>query len=106
MPGSRITPCYNAAIASPPFWRGGFFYKLFPVIKPNFMQVLIFKTNLNSMHHIRKVEPCLNVHPYIHRWNVDLHDCDNILRIETENLQGSEIENLLINAGYYCEELY
>jgi hypothetical protein len=70
------------------------------------MQVLVFKTNLNSVHHIRKVEPCLDIHPHIHRWNVDLHDCDNILRIETENLQGNEIENLLINAGYYCEELY
>jgi len=69
------------------------------------MQVLVFKTNLTNTRHIRKVEPYLDVHPHIHRWNVDLHDCDNILRIETEQLPGAEIENLLLKAGYYCEEL-
>ena len=69
------------------------------------MQVLVFKTNLINAHRIRKVEPFLNVHPYIHRWNVDLHDCDNILRIETERLQGNEIEKLVMKAGYNCEEL-
>lgn len=69
------------------------------------MQVLVFKTNLTTTHHIRKVEPYLDVHPHIHRWNVDLHDCDNILRIETERLPGAEIESLLLKAGYYCEEL-
>ena len=69
------------------------------------MQVLVFKTNLINAHRIRKVEPFLNVHPHIHRWNVDLHDCDNILRIETERLQGNEIEKLVMKAGYNCEEL-
>ena len=69
------------------------------------MQVLVFKTNLVNTHCIRQIVPHLDVHPHIHRWNVDLHDCDNILRIETEQLQGREIENILIQAGYYCEEL-
>ena len=47
----------------------------------------------------------LNAHPHILRWNVDLQDAGNILRIETEQLCGSDIENLLSKAGYYCEEL-
>jgi len=68
------------------------------------MQVLVFKTNLINTHCIQKVEPYLD-HPHINRWNVDLQDCDNILRIETEALQGKEIEKLLLKAGYYCEEL-
>jgi hypothetical protein len=69
------------------------------------MQVLVFKTNLINSHCIQQVEPQLDVHPHIHRWNVDLHDCDCILRIETEQLAGCEIESLLQQAGYYCEEL-
>jgi hypothetical protein len=69
------------------------------------MQVLVFKTNLINTHCIREIGTHLDVHPQIHRWNVDLHDCDNILRIETDQLQGSEIESLLMKAGYYCEEL-
>ena len=69
------------------------------------MQVLVFKTNLIDMHCISKVEPYLEAHPHIHRWNVDLHDCDNILRIETEQLNGNEVENIITKAGYYCEEL-
>lgn len=69
------------------------------------MQVLVFKTNLTNILHIHIVEPYLAAHPQIQRWNVDLQDCDNILRIETEQLQGSDIEKIVSQAGYYCEEL-
>lgn len=69
------------------------------------MEVLVFKTNLDNLLHINNAGVYLNSHPHILRWNVDLYDCDNILRIETEQLQGSEIESLLSKAGYYCEEL-
>lgn len=69
------------------------------------MQVLVFKTNLIDASCVRAVEPYLAVHPFISRWNVDLHDCDCILRIETEQLAGDEIEELLKKAGYYCKEL-
>ena len=69
------------------------------------MQVLVFKTNLIDTHCIRNVQPYLEGHPHINRWNVDLHDCDNILRIETEQLQGIDVENILSKEGYYCEEL-
>lgn len=69
------------------------------------MEVLVFKTNLDNILRINNAGVYLNSHPHILRWNVDLYDCDNILRIETEQLQGNEIESLLSNAGYYCEEL-
>ena len=69
------------------------------------MQVLVFKTNLTQPRDVRKVQPYLQVHPHIQRWNVDLQDCDNILRIETEQLQPVEIEKILLTAGYYCEAL-
>lgn len=69
------------------------------------MDILVFKTNLTDTKRISDIEPDLDVHPYIIEWNVDLHDCDNILRIVSNNLSPESIEKLLLNAGYYCEEL-
>lgn len=34
-----------------------------------------------------------------------MHDCDNVLRIEAGELSARSVENLLQQAGYYCEEL-
>ena len=67
--------------------------------------ILVFKTNLSNAKHIRKVEPSLNLHPYIKDWNVDLHDCDKILRVVSENIHAKEVEQMILNAGYFCEEL-
>lgn len=69
------------------------------------MKILVFKTDLTSIRCINNAGACLNAHPHIRRWNVDLQDCDNILRVETEELNGSDIEGLLAKAGYSCEEL-
>ena len=69
------------------------------------MEILVFKTNLQSLRCINNAGAYLNAHPHILRWNVDLQDCDNILRIETEQLSGSDIESILTTAGYSCEEL-
>ena len=69
------------------------------------MEVLVFKTNLTDYRKISDVESSLDIHPNIKRWNVDLNDCDNILRIEANDLSPKEVENILLSAGYYCEEL-
>lgn len=69
------------------------------------MEILVFKTNLNSNDHILKVKPSLNLHPFIREWNVDLHDCDKILRVVAENTPSWEIEKMVADAGYFCEEL-
>ncbi|MBL0181297.1 MAG: hypothetical protein IPP96_02970 [Chitinophagaceae bacterium] len=69
------------------------------------MEILVFKTNLNNTDHIGKVTPPLNHHPGILEWNVDLHDCDNILRIVSENISAPEVEQLVFKAGYFCREL-
>lgn len=69
------------------------------------MEILVFKTNLTDAKRITDVEPSLDVHPDIFQWNVDLNDQDNILRVVAKNIAGAEVEELLLNAGYYCEEL-
>ncbi len=69
------------------------------------MEILVFKTNLTDTKRISDVEPTLDVHPNIFQWNVDLHDNDHILRVISNNIAGFEVENMLLSAGYYCEEL-
>lgn len=69
------------------------------------MEILIFKTNLTDKNCISDIEPSLDVHPNIFKWNVDLNDDENILRIIATDIAGEEVENILLNAGYYCEEL-
>lgn len=69
------------------------------------MDILVFKTDLSDVHRIHDIEPSLDVHPDIFKWNVDLNDDDNILRIMANDMAGEEVEKLLLNAGYYCGEL-
>ena len=56
------------------------------------MEILIFKTNLKDINHINDIGSGLNVHPDIFKWNVDLQDCDNILRVVANNIPGKELE--------------
>ena len=69
------------------------------------MNVLVFKTNLHSHEIVSDVSPILTHLKDIKRWNVDVQDCDHVLRIESETLSAERIEQLLSSAGYFCEEL-
>ena len=69
------------------------------------MEILVFKTNLTDTKRISDIESVLDIHPHIYQWNVDLNDCDNILRIISKNIEAAEVEQLLLSAGYYCEAL-
>jgi hypothetical protein len=72
---------------------------------PMNMQILVFKTDLRDRERIAAAEPHLKNLDGIIRWNVDLHDCDHVLRIETRELSPREVEWQLKQAGYFCEEL-
>lgn len=69
------------------------------------VNVLVFKTNLVTDAHLHDVASCFQDCPRILRWNVDRHDRDNVLRIETNDLLPQEIEKMVREAGYFCEEL-
>jgi hypothetical protein len=69
------------------------------------LQVLVFKTNLVSAKDIHRISPLMGDTPGILRWNVDEHDIDNVLRIETSWLLPGDIIRVVTNAGYLCEEL-
>jgi hypothetical protein len=67
--------------------------------------ILVFKTNIQSEKDIEKVSPLLTRETGIRRWNVDLDDIDRILRIESDAPDAPYIIELLVQAGYTCEEL-
>jgi len=66
------------------------------------MEVLVFKTSVNRPRQIWPLAPGLTA---FGRWNFDLDDCDNILRIETDAEAGPGIIALLAAHGLSCEEL-
>lgn len=69
------------------------------------MNILVFKTSITQQEQIVEVSSLLDSMPTIKHWNFDLDDCDNILRIVSNNLDPESIESLLQTAGFHCQEL-
>lgn len=69
------------------------------------MDILVFKTNVEDAKNVRKISPHLKNITGVLKWNIDLHDCDKVLRIEADGLSPHSIEEIINNAGYYCKEL-
>ena len=68
--------------------------------------VLVFKTSITSNEKADKVKGLLdNLMDTSEKWNFDLEDCDNILRVEAVSVHPSVIIKNLENAGFGCEEL-
>lgn len=67
--------------------------------------VLVFKTNIFMDRDIQRVSDIMRGDTRILRWTIDKDDCDNVLRIESEQITPIEIKILINAAGYYCEEL-
>ena len=69
------------------------------------MNVLVFKTSVESIDHINYLSPKLNALVGNGSWNFDLTDCDRILRIVSSELKPNEATLLLHNFGFCCCEL-
>ena len=87
----------NIAAARPPLPE--------KIVREKNIEVLVFKTNLKFKKDIDLIAPVLTHNRGIIRWNVDQQDIDNVLRIETLQLQTEDVIGLVTNAGYFCEEL-
>lgn len=67
--------------------------------------VYVFKTSVGSKSEILKLKPQLNrMVPEI-KWSFDLEDCDNILRIDSQQIKPAEVIDLLKDYQFECEEL-
>jgi hypothetical protein len=69
------------------------------------MEILVFKTNVENMRHVRRLYPLLKTIQGILKWNIDTEDVDNILRVEAVSVAPDKVETTLQRAGYYCKEL-
>lgn len=67
--------------------------------------ILVFKTNIRSIHDIKVVDKTISNLDGLRRWNVDRDDIDNVLRIETTLPDPGHIIGLVQEAGFFCEEL-
>ena len=73
-------------------------------------RVLVFRTNINTNERIHRAACRLckllgRSAGTSCRWSIDLEDCDNVLRIETESLSEADVIQLLHKAGLECDVL-
>ena len=69
------------------------------------IDILIFKTNIETEHDLNKVASLLNTENRIRKWNVDRQDVDHVLRIESEGADHTKIKEKIAYAGFICEDL-
>lgn len=69
------------------------------------MEILVFKTNIRSKRQLEVIMPHLQKIEGIRQWNVDMHDKDKVLRVQSVDVSPHIIERTVREAGYICEEL-
>ena len=69
------------------------------------MNVLIFKTNIESDNDFVEVKRALSEKNHFNECTIDLDDADKVLRILSDSFTVPEVENEVLNLGYYCKEL-
>ena len=67
--------------------------------------VEVFKTNIRDKMTAHLIASHLQEHFPGGKINFDLDDCDNILRVENENVCPEKIALILSSNGYTCEVL-
>ena len=69
------------------------------------MEVLVFKTSVQSMDSVRELQPRLDELAGRGKWNFALDDCDRILRVKAGRYLLEETVALLNHHGFGCDEL-
>jgi hypothetical protein len=68
-------------------------------------RILVLKSNITTYSDVLRLQHPLNHHPEIVKWNIDIDDCDHVIRIVTPTLTVADIEDLVKSNGYQCSEL-
>lgn len=70
------------------------------------MQVLVFRSDIESKEKIRYLEPLFNKHSDVLKWSIDVEDIDNVIRIEaTPNLTEADVIEMIQMNGFKIEPL-
>ncbi|MGD1894943.1 MAG: hypothetical protein ACFB15_30645 [Cyclobacteriaceae bacterium] len=68
--------------------------------------VFVFRTSVTHQKEVNYLRPLLNALVDCKgRWNFDLDDCDNTLRVEAKEPHPEIISSALQAQGFLCEEL-
>ena len=65
----------------------------------------VFKTNIQKVSQAKKLIGLLMQHFPGSKINVDLHDCDKVLRIEGHNFLPAKVMMLVKENGFMCSVL-
>ena len=74
-------------------------------LKTILVNIHIFKTNITNINHVLNLSRYIANIDGIKKWNIDLQDCDKVLRVEALNLSPYYISTVVQMAGYYCVEM-
>ena len=66
----------------------------------------VFKTSVKTNEDVMKLRSHLNNLAKDIKWNFDLEDHDNILRIDSCNISVQKVIEVLSEARYTCNELH
>ncbi len=70
------------------------------------MQLLLFRTDIQTRKEAKTLKPVFKRHPIITRWSIDTEDIDKVLRIEASgSLTENEVIRLMQTCGFHCEAL-
>lgn len=69
------------------------------------MKSYLFKTSINCSGCLSRVRPILDKEPRIKSWSVDLEHPDRILSVNTDDLEPSDIIDIIDNAGFEIEQI-
>jgi len=70
----------------------------------NKQTILIFKTNITRKVEVKKISSLFNKSEILN-WNIDLDDCDKVLRVVTDKLSPQIIISEMKKQGFDCAEL-
>lgn len=70
-----------------------------------YCMIEVFKTNVDEANEARKMIGLLKEHFPASRINIDLHDCDKVLRLEGQDFQPGQVITLMTENGYNCSIL-
>jgi len=69
------------------------------------MNVLVFKTSVETKESIKRLKPSLDALAGNGQWNFALDDCDKILRIKSRTILPAVAQKVLHDYGFSCSEL-
>lgn len=67
--------------------------------------ILLFKTSFEQEEDAVALSDWLDDHPSVSAWNIDLEDCDRVLRVSSQHLTITDIIDYVTRLGFHCEEL-